>query len=697
MKLSPLLLWIFLVSLTLRVLEITIPLNVDEVSWLSRGTLFFKNLLDGNLANTFFRHHPGVTNMWLNGSGMIANCWLDKLFPGLLNINHSPNLNACLNTIIPWSIPINLYVIPRLLQAVITSACMVGIYILAKHLLGRPAALAAISLLILEPFFLGYQRLITTDALQADLSVLALLLLLLYLRGDGDRKWLVASGLLMGLATAAKIPTLFLLPGVIIWIVLIELGLWRTSFPQRGCQRQIIDLMLWSMTLGAVIFLIWPALWVAPLQTFGKLFEGLEEEADKGGLFFLGQVTDSLGLTFYPLVLAYRLSPAMQAGLLACLAILVIPKLRCACKKIPELIALLLIPVCVLVLLSTINRKYDRYFLLAWPELALLAGVGWRTIGAWLKHWGLSLRPRLHDNWIGRWKTNRGVKTGILLALAQIVVLLPHYPYYLTYYNPLFGGSRTVQNLLMMGQGEGLDRAANWLNQSPNAKEITAGVWYESAFAPYFQGRTVGLDKWTSVNRVVFYINGIQRQKPDPSVFAYFRAQQPLYTLQLHGVDYARVYPGSVPLPEDLKNIQVPLSLSFGKQIRLLGYDLNRSELKPGAELLVTFYWKFLEPLPPDFNISVSLRNQDGNFQNRSDAPLLAGYLPLDQIVPGTVVRDVHKLTTAPNVLPGHYRLEVGWFSPNKGQALEARDAAGNAQGSQAVIGEVEVVRQATY
>jgi hypothetical protein len=177
---------------------------------------------------------------------------------------------------------------------------------------------------------------------------------------------------------------------------------------------------------------------------------------------------------------------------------------------------------------------------------------------------------------------------------------------------------------------------------------------------------------------------------------AYFTAQQPLYMVQLHGVDYVRVYPGSVPLPEDLKNIQVPLSLSFGKQIRLLGYDLNRSELKPGEELLVTFYWQFLEPLPPDFNISVSLRNQDGNFQNRSDAPLLAGYLPLEQIAPGTVVRDVHKLTTVPSVLPGHYRLEVGWFSPNKGQALEARDASGKAQGSQAVIGEVEVVRQAT-
>lgn len=689
MKFSPFLLWIFLVSLTLRVLEITIPVNPDEVLWLSRGTLFFQNLLDGNLEETFRRHHPGVTNMWLNGSGMIINCWLDKLLPGLLNMNPSSNLNACLNTVKPWSIP--LYVIPRLLQAVITSGCMVGIYILAKQLLGRPAALAAISLLVLEPFFLSYQRLITTDALQADLSVLALLLLLLYLRGDGDRKWLVASGVFMGLATAAKIPTLFLVPGVIIWIVLIELGIWRTSFPQRGWKRQIIDLMLWSITLCAVIFLIWPALWVAPLQTFGKLFEGLEEEADKGGLFFLGQVTDAPGLAFYPLVLAYRLSPAMQAGLLSCLVILLIPKLRRACKKIPELIALFLIPLCVLVFLSTINRKYDRYFLLAWPELALLAGVGWRTIGAWVKHWGASLQPRLPNNWVGRWKTNRGIKTGVLLALAQIVILLPHYPYYLTYYNPLLGGSRTVQNLLMVGQGEGLDRVAHWLNQSPNAKEITASAWYDLAFAGYFQGRTVSLKKWTSANRVVFYINAIQRQKPEPSVFAYLTAQQPLYTLQLHGVDYVRVYPGPVPLPADLKNIQVPLSLSFGKQIRLLGYDLNRSELKPGEELRVTFYWKFLEPPPPDFNISVSLRNQDGNSQSRSDAPLVAGYLPLDQIAPGTIVRDVHKLTTVPDVLPGHYRLEVGWFSSSKGQTLEARDAAGNAQGSQAVIGEVEI------
>jgi 4-amino-4-deoxy-L-arabinose transferase-like glycosyltransferase len=75
---------------------------------------------------------------------------------------------------------------------------------------------------------------LTTDALQADLSVLGLLLFLLYLRGDSDRRSLIISGVLMGLATAAKIPTLFVLPAVLVWIAFIELGLWQANFHSRG-------------------------------------------------------------------------------------------------------------------------------------------------------------------------------------------------------------------------------------------------------------------------------------------------------------------------------------------------------------------------------------------------------------------------------------------------------------------------------
>jgi hypothetical protein len=169
-----------------------------------------------------------------------------------------------------------------------------------------------------------------------------------------------------------------------------------------------------------------------------------------------------------------------------------------------------------------------------------------------------------------------------------------------------------------------------------------------------------------------------------------------LYAARLHDIDYARVYPGPVPLPEDLERIQVPLSVSFGKQVGLLGYDVNTSKISPGEALVVTFYWKFLAPMSPDMTINVSLRDTQGKLQNRSDARPLDGYFFTDKVTSGTVLRDVHKLTVAPGTPVNRYRLEIGWYSPSNGQVLEVRDKSGNSPGNQAIIGEVEVIKPDT-
>lgn len=675
----PLLVGIFLVSLVLRVLAITASLNTDEGLWMYRGSQFIKRLLAGDLTHTYLKHHPGVTNMWLTGSSMFLNCSLHKLFPSWLGLNLPSNIDACLNT---EQFPINLYIIPRGVQAGITSAGIVCLYILVKRLLGQAVALCAISLLLLEPFFLAYQRFLTTDGLLADFSILALLLFLLYQQSDRGRL-LVASGVFMGLATASKIIALLFLPAVVLQIVLIESGVWRSSFPPRGWKRQFRDLGLWGATILAVFVLIFPAMWVSPGFVVTSIYKGLLQESDRGFLFFLGEITDAPGILFYPLVLAYRLSPVLQLGLLAVSVILLIPKLRRRQKKIPEIAALAVIPLCVVLILSVFDSKIDRYISnLCLPVLALLAAVGWLEIMAGVEKW---LRKRQ----IGKWR-HRGVTTAIALLLLQLVILVPHYPYYLTYYNPLLGGTRAAQHLFMIGQGEGLEKAARWLNQSPNAKSIKVASWYSRYFSTYFQGQTLPIDKriqsgvqpWTQANRVVFYCNQLQRQLPEQKMIAYFTAQQPLYTVRLHGVDYVWVYPGPVPLPEDLKRIQVPLSLSFGKQVRLLGYDLNKSLVFANEELQVTFYWEFLAPPPPNASIKLGLGDGNGNHYNHSDAPPLNGYLFGEQITSGTILRDVHKLKISPGTPPQRYQLEVGWFSPSNGQAL----------GNQAVIGEIEVV-----
>ncbi|MBD1903588.1 glycosyltransferase family 39 protein [Coleofasciculus sp. FACHB-125] len=702
MKGSPLLLGIFLVSLTLRILAITVPINSDEVLWMTRGSTFIQNLLEGDLTGTYRRHHPGVTNMWVIGSSMLANCRLQQQFPSLLGLNQPLDLDACFNQV---QFPMLFYVLPRLLQGAIASACMVGFYILTKRLLGQSVALCSLSLLLLEPFFLAYQRYLTTDALMADFSILALLLFLLYLRSDRYRRQLlVASGVFMGLATATKVTALFILPAIAIWIVLIELGHWRTSFPQRGWKQQLVDLRWWGLSILGTFVLIWPATWVSPSYVVAQIYKGLLKESDRGLLFFLGQITDSPGLLFYPLVLAYRLSPVLQVGLVAFLAILLIPKLRRHQKRMPELTALTLVPLSVLLILSASDSKIDRYINLFLPVLALLSAVGWLEMVVWVGRGAEALRCRFGKHHIGQWGINRGVTTAIALFLFQLIILVPYYPYYLSYYNPLLGGSRAAKQIFMIGQGEGLDLAAKWLNQLPNAKEIKVASWYSSSFAAYFHGQTLPIEKdilpdpqpWTTANRVVLYYNQFQRQLPEPKAIAYFAPQQPLYAARLHDIDYARVYPGPVPLPEDLERIQVPLSVSFGKQVQLLGYDLNTSKLSPGEVLVLTFYWKFLAPMPPDMTINISLRDRQGNLQNRSDAHPVDGYFFTDKVTSGTVLRDVHKLTVAPGTPPNRYRLEVGWYSPSKGQQLETHDAVGNSPGTQAIIGKVEVIRSDT-
>ncbi|HIK52814.1 MAG TPA: glycosyltransferase family 39 protein [Oscillatoriales cyanobacterium M59_W2019_021] len=657
---------IFLVSLGLRIVAIDVPINLDEVSWLERGAEFFRQFLEGDWHDTYLRHHPGVPNMWLTGLGMFLNCQLRQSFPEWFDLAIDLNLRACMKT---EAFPISLFVLPRLLQAIVTSAGMVGFYLLTQRLVGRSIAAMATILLLFEPFFLAYQRFLTTDALQTDFTVLGLLLLLLYLRGNSSqpqrfpRLGLIASGVLVGLATAAKIPALFVLPGVAMWVVAIEWGWWQPQFQPRGWRRQLLDIALWLGIVLLTFYAIWPALWVAPIATLEKLYQGLQQESHRGFFFFLGQMTDSPNLLFYPVVLLYQFSPALLLGV----AIVLFPAKFNKTKPQPELAAMAMVTASVLLSLSLLSSKIDRYLLPIVPFLEIGAAVGW------LRLWQALDIPK-----------NRVKLLGFALAAMQAIVLIPYFPYYLTYFNPLFGGSRVAKHLLMVGQGEGLERAARWLNQSPNARQMLVASGYSGAFAPYFHGETVKISRdlpsdaklrwWMQANRVVLYINQFQRQIPDPRFLAYFNVQQPLYDLKIDGLDYVRVYPGPTPLPEDLQRIQHPKTIAWDASyransrqnpaaVRLLGYDLKGNRFFPSDRAVVSLYWKFPAPPPPDLEVEISLvDNSTGETVSRDREPLVGGYLKLENLAANAIVRDVHSLALAPFLTPGRYTLHLAWI-----------------------------------
>jgi len=659
---------IFLCSLITRLLAAHALVTIDEATWMSRSVVFVKTLAEFDLSGTYLKHHPGVTLMWLNGTGFVIHWIADHLFSDPLHLNLYNLINDITIIREQKDYPISLYVFNRAIQAVITSCCMVALFLQTRKLLGHLIALLGIGLLISEPFFLGYQRLLLTDVLQINLVSLSLVSLLLYLRGDGRSRLLVISGIMMGLAVDTKVTALFALPAIVIWIVLIELGVWRTKFSQRGWGRQIRDIAIWIVTALASIFVIWPALWVDFSDVLTRMIAGLQVEAERGLFFFLGQNTDSIGASFYPVVLLYRLSPLLLAGTLIGLLILAVPKYRQQLTCAPELTALTLVSLSFLFMFSTSGNKLDRYILPAIPGFAFLAAAGWlemiQVFGSVTKTTSqLNVKPF----------TQSGIGTGwqrrviISLITLQFTLMAAYYPYYLTYFNPLLGGAMTAQHVLMVGNGEGLDQAAKWLNQLPQAREVTVGSGYGTAFAPYFQGRTLNIrraeedleEDWLQkAHYLVFYINQFQRQLPSPKILNYFAAQKPLYTVHLQGVDYVQIYQGAVVLPEQLNQVQVQQDQVFADVLRLRGYEVQ-SPAQAGQSLTLTLYWEVLQP--PSRNIMISVGVQGSKQQVVARSPLLNGLLPKNQMVPGLIIRDLHQVVLPADMPEDTYVLEIGF------------------------------------
>ena len=526
------LLTIFLISFVLRIIAIDIPLNTDEPLWLARGFHFLEAFFSGDWKATYQKHHPGVINMWLIGLSQYLNLWLAKISPDWLasRLEYS---YQCLENI-PSFCPINAYIVPRFIQAIITSACMGGIYWFSKQLFGQWQAILATLLLIFSPFFLAYQRFITTDALQADFSILAVLSFFLYLRQNQKVKLLIISGIFMGLAILAKITSLFIIPPIIVILILRELNIWQNTFPSQGWLRMLRNLSLWGFILILTIFLSWPILWNNPAEVWQSLNTHLPVEVTRGGIYFLGKITNKPNALFYPLVLVYRLSPLVQIGLLAWVISLVIPRLRKQQIYLNELMAMAIIALLPLIFLSMFDSKLDRYVLIVYPELTLLAAGGWLEISNWLK----PLRQKI------KLKNKKSNYLVISVVTISFVLLIAYYPYYISYYNPFFGGGKMAEKIFIVGNGEGLEQAAKWLNQKQNAEQLIVNSWYDTAFASYFQGKTT--NSWKEANFIVLYINQIQRNYIPAKIQEYLKNKQPLHVVKLDDLEYAKVYQGPI-------------------------------------------------------------------------------------------------------------------------------------------------------
>ena len=500
-----------------RLLSLDAHWSSDEVLWLDRSGIFMSAVQQKHFSETLITYHPGVMTMWTSGfrtflkdTGLdVPNQTRDRWFIHLIRAR--------------WFIGIFVW-------AGIGIACL-----LLYQLFGRWVAFASFACLAYSPLFLAQTRRVHTDALATVFILLTVLLLLLYCINRQRVGYLLFSGIAFGLAVLSKSYALILLAWVPLCLFLFRPPLQKN----RGhFSKYITEILCFLNCTLLTVFAVWPVFWtpffgilalcligltfvlhstiknkhcpfaligiacaglvlvgVRATQTVWNIFDSVSwavttpHEVEH---FFLGKVVHDPGWLFYPFVLTSKSTPLILP--LAFLGCFLLWKYRKNSAEISKQLKLVLAMVGVVILftvcLSLTSKKFSRYLLPVFPILEILAAVGFVE----LIRWGYAYFKI----------DTAGVKRALAgfaclcFFLIQILPVLLLHPYYGTYYN-LCWKVTDITKIITVGDASGLDLAANYLNQKPNARRMQVQV---SPLATefvryYFQGHAYRADRRT--------------------------------------------------------------------------------------------------------------------------------------------------------------------------------------------------------
>ena len=671
-RLMPLLL--FLVALLPRLPGLGQFITTDEYTNIFiAGSDVLRAFLTGNLRETYWHFYPGVTMSWLTDVGLAAQYAVESI------LGHTP---PPLTEFIYQDIT-QVLIAARLPFALLTAVSVPVIYGLARKLLPHWAALLGALFIALDPFYLAHSRVNHGDApvtVVMAVSALALFVAIESIRrekGEGRREtitlpeshaprptskslsptslifnpYLWLSAIAGGLAALTKAPGQFMALFTIGLALLYAALDWRTArqsqqnYGLRITGYWLAVVAIWGLVSLATFILLWPAMWVDPMGTLWQMLDETFFKVEAGHLvYFLGQPTLDPGFGFYPLVIAFRLTPITLPGVLLSLLLFVPPLRRRSglftADGSPSMLFLLWLFVISLWLFGNLSpKKQDRYLLPLFPFLDLLAAVGW--LGLFRLIFTLSA--------LTRYALPATRYPPIILLLLHAIPVFTYYPYYLAYFNPLLGGPQRAVETTLIGWGEGMEQAAAYLNAKPNAESLYVAAVPSQTLLPYFAGS--GENFYTNdiafrAEYVVLYISQIQRLAPSPEIVRYFQAQTPEKIIEIAGLPYAKIYATTPRILPDIPPEATPQNIGLGDKIRLAGHIIGPESLS------LTLFWHVLAPLKENYTISVRAHAADGRQLAQQDQWPVNGLLPTTQWRQGDTIADTHLLTFAPTDTP---------------------------------------------
>jgi hypothetical protein len=570
---------LFLCAWLPRVLALDTFVTPDEPKWLARSANFYKALAEHDAVNTFQREHPGVTVMWAGALGMLqALPAYDRLAPGYFD-SGNPGFADWLKANTSLT-PLELLVAERRWIVFMLALLTAVAFLPLRRLLGEAPAIVAVLFVAWMPWNIALSRFLHPDGLLSSLCLLALAYFLAWLYGGGRARDLVMSGVIMGLAWLTKTPAALLVPT---GAILVATELWATRHRSRtgaasvkpgySWKLLLTGYVAWGCVATATFVVLWPAMWVHPTETLAAI--AAEMNVYVGGHrnrnFFVGQIVDDPGVLFYPVAYYFRSTPASIIGLVA--ATVAAFRQRGPFGQQPvrqTAFGMIVFALVFLVGMTIPAKKFDRYLLPAFLALDVVAALGWVFIAGAAAAWFARIRG-------AQYLALRQLR--IVFALVLVVALVPlhaylalvNFPYYLTYYSPLAGGSSVAQRVMLLGWGEGLDQAAAWLNQQPDATNKRALSAYSNGpFSYFFAGESLDVSgsalQLGDADYVVLYANEIQRRS-QPQSIAYLLDQPPAHIVTLGGLELARVYDMNAILQAHTKRAraldEVPIAVAW--------------------------------------------------------------------------------------------------------------------------------------
>ena len=678
-------LWLFwlavlVVVVTPRVLDLDVFYARDELAIWPWADQFALAVWDGDPAGTLTESdYPGIPMFWAQTLFLTVKYQFPSLFSQTMIPLDRLFKGRTLDLLAERRLVVGLFVSVQLVIAVW----------LARRLFGWRVALLSAVFMGLDPFSLTEARVLRLEMVSAGFVCLSILTYFLYLPRRA-RRWVLLSGVMAGLGVSSKTSAGLVVPFV--WLLLLLDFFLLDKLPppsssplppprtMAAFKQMIFNGLIWAAGAIGAFWVIWPAMWVKPIEAIRYVFvTGFSQASDQSvwgdKVFFWGQVLPGdPGSLFYPVVFAFRTTPLTWIGVLAALVWLAM-SLRQRTETgraegenspvavpeseawlVPGIILLLAYIGLVTLELTLVISKVDRFLLIVFPALNILSALG---IVALSDRLARLIWPRNRQR-----PVRIGLSTGLIVGLlvVQVLIARPAHPYYYTYWNPWAGGGRAAMEVLPMGSGEGIDLAMDFLNDRPGASESTvvcgaSEPWCERKFAGQtLRSATYVSGEWATADYASFYISHLQRQNYPPEVVEFFMAQDPLYRVDLQDATYVWVY--GVP---DMGHFAGTWNSLDGLG-QLLGYDLGEPGRRVGDTVDATVWWT---------NTGAGVDNQvlrwvdrTGYEWGRARLTPLSEYagLPPDKkaVVAGTAT-----LAISPGTPPGQYFWRIGVLDPD--------------------------------